>query len=121
MCLRQRKRQLSISPDDLARQLALVEHKLFVRIRARELTKQAWTKNARNTLSPNVVALTAWFNHVSRWISTEILLEKTPAGRAKVIEHFVRVGEVSQKMQVCLSRRVVVRRHSLRALRTSTS
>jgi hypothetical protein len=90
---------LELNADDVARQLALQEHALFVAVRRSELVKQAWTKAARETTAANVCALTRWFNHVAGWVLLEILQVATAAGRAKVLEQFIRIADASVRLR----------------------
>ncbi len=45
-------------------------------------------------MSPNVMAMIKAFNQLALMVPTEILAEKTPKARAKVIEAFIKVCEI---------------------------
>ncbi|KNC98322.1 uncharacterized protein SPPG_06715 [Spizellomyces punctatus DAOM BR117] len=79
-------------PDEIARQLTLIEHAYFADILPSELLNQAWSKPDAPTKAPNVVALTRRFNAVACWTAKSILEMKTPRARAKRITGLVEIA-----------------------------
>lgn len=62
---------VDISPLEIARQLSLVDYKLFSNIQPKEFLSQAWSKEALKARSPNVRAMIKRSNDVSpppNWI-----------------------------------------------------
>jgi hypothetical protein len=49
---------------ELARQITLVEHDLYLAIKPQELLGQAWTKKNKERDSPNILRLIDHFNNV---------------------------------------------------------
>jgi hypothetical protein len=49
---------------EAARQLTLIEYKLFSRIQPQELCEAAWTKSDKETTAPNVLKVDRRFNTV---------------------------------------------------------
>ena len=47
----------------------------------------------QETVSPNVLAMIKAFNRLALKVTTEILAEKTPRARAKVIQAFIKVSD----------------------------
>ncbi len=47
-------------------------------------------------MSPNVLAMIKAFNQLALLVPTEILAENAPKARAKVIESFIKVSEITQ-------------------------
>ena len=46
----------------------------------------------QDVLAPNVMAMVRAFNQLALLVPTEILEEKTPQGRAKVISNYIQVS-----------------------------
>ncbi len=86
---------------ELARQLTLIEHEKFACAKPPEFMKQAWTKPDRDKRSPNIMAITAWFNAVSNWAASELLRVDDLKERVAFLEHFIRVAQV-RVSQVCV-------------------
>lgn len=53
-----------IDPEEVARQLTLIEHEWFTKITPTELLGQAWTKSDKHTKAPNVLGMIQRFNSV---------------------------------------------------------
>jgi len=49
---------------ELARQITLLEYKMFSKIQPQELCEAAWTKKDKETAAPNVLRLARRFNDV---------------------------------------------------------
>jgi len=86
---------LDISPLELARQLTLIESKIFSQITPSELFRKAW---AKPKASPNVMALIDRFNQVSYWIATEITALKDTKKRTLAISKFIEIGQHFNEM-----------------------
>ena len=82
------------TPEDIARQLCLIEERLVRRISARELQNCAWAKEGKEGIAPNVTVLIKWFNHVTAAVTTEVLQHENLAERARSVEYFIAVAQV---------------------------
>jgi hypothetical protein len=67
-----------------------------VAIKPLELYNQAWTKDNKKAMSPNVVWLIANFNKMASWVATEILsCHSSLKRRTQTLKHFIAIGYVS--------------------------
>ena len=82
-----------IHPLEIARQLSLIEFRLFEAIKPSELFRCAWAKKNSEQNSPNVLKLTKFFNDVSYWIASEIVTTPTLEKRVEVIVRTIQLGE----------------------------
>ena len=84
-----------VPPEEIARQLALIDFELYARIQAHECLNQAWTKKeVRPSPAPHIRAMIAHFNTTSAWVATEIVTAET--GRRKAtLTKFIQVGSLA--------------------------
>lgn len=80
------------SPEELAKQLTLIDWSIFSCIGRNELKPGQWTSRMKHVLSPNVVAFTRRFNILTFWISDEVLSMKLPKQRQEIISFFIKVA-----------------------------
>ncbi|XP_050538375.1 ras-specific guanine nucleotide-releasing factor RalGPS1 isoform X2 [Daktulosphaira vitifoliae] len=82
-----------ILPEDWASQLTHLDLEIFHQISPEELSSCAWNKKQKLEVSPNVVAFSRQFNHVSFWVVQEILKGVTPKLRADLITQFIKISK----------------------------
>jgi len=85
---------LDFHPEELARQLALIEFNLYKAIKPWEFFNQQWTKKDREVKSPNVIKMITRFNRVSHWVTTEIVTSVSLKQRVAVLSRFIEIAEV---------------------------
>ncbi len=85
-------------PTEVARQLTLIEFGMFRKIRVQELLNQSWNKENRETKARNIFELIQWFNLVSRWAASEIVLEQDLKKRAKKLDRCIQIAEECRKL-----------------------
>eukprot|EP01102_Stenamoeba_stenopodia_P015686 TRINITY_DN5370_c0_g3_i2.p1 TRINITY_DN5370_c0_g3~~TRINITY_DN5370_c0_g3_i2.p1 ORF type:complete len:662 (-),score=102.47 TRINITY_DN5370_c0_g3_i2:1464-3314(-) len=71
---------------EIARQLTLISFSAFSHIKTTELYKSNWT-------SPNVSFLIDFFNKISAWVATSIVLDPKLSSRAKLMEKHILVAK----------------------------
>jgi len=83
---------LDFHPEELARQLTLIESELYRAIKPWEFLNQAWAKKDKFKRAPRIMALIDRFNLVSKWVATEILHCNVLKNRVSVMRHFIEVA-----------------------------
>jgi hypothetical protein len=77
--------------QELARQLTIIESKLFCSIQPEELLALEWQKK-NESKAVNVRAMTALANDLANLVADSILILEEPKKRASVIKHWVKIG-----------------------------
>lgn len=83
----------SVTPEDIAAQLTLIDLELFRAIGLEEFADGNWTKKDKQRRAPNIVAFTTRFNHTSFWVVKVILNESVVKIRAEILSQFIRVAK----------------------------
>lgn len=88
---------LDIDVTEFARQLTIIESKLFARIKPTECLDKCWqTKQPDGgEPAPNIKSLILHSNQLTNWVAEMILNQSDVKKRVVVIKHFVGVAEVS--------------------------
>lgn len=89
---------LDIDPTEFARQLTIIESRLYGKIRPTECLNKTWQKKlAPGEPDPaaNVKALILHSNQLTNWVAQMILTQTDVKRRVVVIKHFVNVADVS--------------------------
>jgi len=81
-----------IHPEEIARQLTLIEHELFKAIQTQEMMKQRWIKEKKNR-TPNIHKMINRFNEVSLWVASEIVRVEDLKTRAIVLNRFIFIAQ----------------------------
>eukprot|EP00761_Pharyngomonas_kirbyi_P000502 gb/GECH01000502.1/.p1 GENE.gb/GECH01000502.1/~~gb/GECH01000502.1/.p1 ORF type:complete len:780 (+),score=147.68 gb/GECH01000502.1/:1-2340(+) len=83
---------------EIARQLTLMDQKIFFRIKPWELLNQSWNKKHLKHRSPNVVAMSKRFNETSVWAATNIVIPETLRERKRMYTKFIRISSHLRKL-----------------------
>jgi son of sevenless-like protein len=89
---------LDIDALEFARQLTIIESRLYCKIKATECLNKTWQKKLQpNEPDPaaNVKALILHSNQLTNWVAQMILTQADVKRRVIVIKHFVSVADVS--------------------------
>lgn len=84
---------LDSSPEEIAKQLALISSKIFMQIDVSEFINLAWDTSRYKYLAPNVIALIKRTDKISNWVATSILSPANHHERAQIIMLFIRVAK----------------------------
>ena len=82
-------------PEEIARQLTMIDYSLFAKIKPAELLNQAWQKPKYKHRAQNILRIVERMNNLTLWVATTILSQKDVQQRAKRITDFVQICVVS--------------------------
>ncbi|KAI3336811.1 ras GEF [Xylariaceae sp. AK1471] len=87
---------LDIDVTEFARQLTIIESKLYAKIKPTECLNKTWQKKVTDgepEPAPNVKALILHSNQMTNWVAEMILAQMDVKKRVVVIKHFVSVAD----------------------------
>lgn len=90
---------LDIPPEEIARQLAAREWKLWHGIRKNEFLPGAWTCPEKEKKAPHIVKMIRASNERTNWTIWEILSRKELNERGIAINHLISIADYSLKLQ----------------------
>lgn len=79
-------------PKEIAKQLTLVDHKLFCKIDIFEMVQKRWKRTEFVDQCPNSLALIRRFNSVSFWVQYLILIRGSEDERCHLIQKFLEIA-----------------------------
>ena len=88
---------LDIDATEFARQLTIIESKLYGKIKPTECLDKTWQKKVKSEGSepaPNVKSLILHSNQLTNWVAEMILSQVEVKKRVVVIKHFVTIADV---------------------------
>ncbi|KAK4051336.1 cell division cycle- protein [Microbotryomycetes sp. JL201] len=83
---------VDIDPLEVARQISIMDGKLFTKITPQECLGKAWPREFGSD-SPNISAMIDMSNAVTRWVTETVLQQEETKKRAAVIKHFILIAE----------------------------
>ncbi|KAI8387507.1 ras guanine nucleotide exchange factor domain-containing protein [Blakeslea trispora] len=85
---------LDIDPLEMARQLSVLDFKLYSSIRPIELLGKAWSNDGANgSVAVNIKQSISYCNQMTAWVTSSILTYEEPKKRATVIKFWVQVAD----------------------------
>lgn len=97
---------LDIDVTEFARQLTIIESRLYSKIKATECLNKTWQKKVADgdpDAAPNVKALILHSNQMTNWVAEMILNQMDVKKRVVVIKHFVAVADVCLRILTLLN------------------
>jgi son of sevenless-like protein len=85
---------LDIDPTEFARQLTIIESRLYGKIKPMECLNKTWGKKLEPDPAANIKALILHSNQLTNWVAQMILNQADVKRRVIVIKHFVFVADV---------------------------
>jgi son of sevenless-like protein len=92
---------LDIDATEFARQLTIIESRLYGKIKPTECLNKTWQKKlapGESDPASNVKALILHSNQLTNWVAQMILTQQDVKRRVIVIKHFVNVADVSARL-----------------------
>lgn len=83
---------LALNESEIARQLTLIEFKIFEAIEPTELLNQSWNKAELQHRAPNVLDMISRGNRLSFWVASMILWLDSIEERCKMIVKFITIA-----------------------------
>jgi hypothetical protein len=84
---------LQSSESEIARQLTLIEFRIFAKIKSAELLNQAWNTSKLKYRSPNVLDMISRANRISFWVASCVVWNTKLADRAKTMIKFIQIAQ----------------------------
>ncbi|KAJ3445212.1 guanine nucleotide exchange factor [Anaeramoeba flamelloides] len=85
---------LDLSPEELARQLTLIDHQLLQKIESREYVGFVWNDlKVLKERSPNLLNFLQRWKLLNRWVIMTILSPSKSMQRAQIIEHWLLIAK----------------------------
>ena len=82
-----------LTPQELARQLSLLDQELYRRLETREFIKNNFMRKNANELSPNIKAFAGQFNHVASVVTSSILLQTVLPERKQLLKFWIETAK----------------------------
>ncbi|KAI8810923.1 hypothetical protein BJ742DRAFT_769754 [Cladochytrium replicatum] len=83
-----------VDPLEIARQICLMDQRIYHAIRTKELLNQNWTRNStKDKYAPNVMEMIRAFNSFVDVVTMQIMSRKTPKNRALLLKHYISVAK----------------------------
>ncbi|CAG8502671.1 1002_t:CDS:10, partial [Dentiscutata heterogama] len=97
---------LDLDPLEIARQLTIIEAKLYNKIRPVECLNKAWSKETKDgedggdgeEIAVNIKAMIVNSNQITGWVAESILNQKEIKKRCALIKHFVAVADKCRQL-----------------------
>ena len=84
---------LDVHPEEIARQITLIDSALYRKIKPAEFLSSGWTRGDKEIRSPGICAMISTFNVISRWVSTQILLQPDLKQRAITLNRIICIAQ----------------------------
>eukprot|EP01128_Nolandella_sp_AFSM9_P005129 TRINITY_DN2435_c0_g1_i2.p1 TRINITY_DN2435_c0_g1~~TRINITY_DN2435_c0_g1_i2.p1 ORF type:complete len:430 (+),score=51.52 TRINITY_DN2435_c0_g1_i2:118-1290(+) len=83
----------AVPSEVIAKQLTQLESDLFRKITPNELLFGNWKRSNKSELCPNIVVFINWFNRMTDWIISEVVMGLTVKRRARLLKKFINVAD----------------------------
>ncbi|KAG1148339.1 hypothetical protein G6F37_004035 [Rhizopus arrhizus] len=85
---------LDTDPIEMARQLSILDFKLYSSIRSIECLGKAWSRDGiHGSIAVNIKKSIKYCNRLTAWVTESILSHEEPKKRATIIKHWVQVAD----------------------------
>lgn len=83
---------LDLHPEEMARQITLIDQGLLKAIKPGEFLGLGWMKADKEQRSPHILAMISNFNRVSHWAASEVLSQTDVKLRAQMLVRFIAIA-----------------------------
>eukprot|EP01125_Pyxidicula_operculata_P018240 TRINITY_DN6479_c0_g1_i1.p1 TRINITY_DN6479_c0_g1~~TRINITY_DN6479_c0_g1_i1.p1 ORF type:complete len:1105 (+),score=214.78 TRINITY_DN6479_c0_g1_i1:1899-5213(+) len=83
---------LDYPPEEIARQLTLIDWNMWSAIQPWECLGLAWTKKNKEKRSPHVLQMSDWFNYLSGWVASSICTCEKLKDRVKIMTKWIDIA-----------------------------
>ncbi len=90
---------LDIDPLEMARQLTLLESKLYCRIKPFECLDKTWSKKESDRLAPGIKDTINTSNRITGWVAEAILMQEDLKKRAAWVRQFIAIADRCRALQ----------------------
>lgn len=94
---RRRFKLLDIDTLEMARQLTIMDFKLYSNIKPIECLDKSWSKDDEGNVAVNIRASIEYCNQITSWVSDVILSQHDIKKRSVLIKYWVQVAEVTSQ------------------------
>ncbi|KAG5519994.1 hypothetical protein PMAC_001070 [Pneumocystis sp. 'macacae'] len=84
---------LDLDPLEIARQLTIIESKIYNKIKPIECLNKAWSKNFANDIAKNIKSMILKSNQITGWVTHSILSQSEVKKRVDIIKHFINIAD----------------------------
>ncbi|PWN26071.1 hypothetical protein BDZ90DRAFT_233656 [Jaminaea rosea] len=89
---------LDIDPIEMARQLTLLDHKLYCKIKPVECLGKAWSKPDSDLHAKGIKDTISTSNRITGWVAEAILVQDDLKKRAAWIKHFIAIADACRSL-----------------------
>lgn len=97
--IKRRYRMAEQDPGEIARQLTILESRIFAQIEPYEVLDKAWSKPELNTRSRNVKAMILNSNMITGWAAESILQQQDIRKRLQIVKHFILIADKCRELR----------------------
>ncbi|KTW29649.1 hypothetical protein T552_00858 [Pneumocystis carinii B80] len=84
---------LDLDPLEVARQLTLIESKIYNKIKPIEFLNKAWSKHVCNSIAENIRSMILKSNQITGWVTQTILSQTEVKKRVHFLKHFINIAD----------------------------
>ncbi|QSL64821.1 hypothetical protein MERGE_002124 [Pneumocystis wakefieldiae] len=84
---------LDLDPLEIARQLTIMESRIYNKIKPIEFLNKAWSKHVCNGIAENIRSMILKSNQITGWVTQTILSQSEVKKRVHILKHFINIAD----------------------------
>ncbi|EMR10382.1 hypothetical protein PNEG_01634 [Pneumocystis murina B123] len=84
---------LDLDPLEVARQLTIMESRIYNKIKPIEFLNKAWSKHLCNGIAENIRSMILKSNQITGWVTQTILSQTEVKKRVRILKHFINIAD----------------------------